>query len=79
VTLADSFFGGYFYDKEQSDMNNSDSAAAKERKRAAVTVIVEREFVGEKPLAEVIIPVLMEDFCRGAEALRSFDKAPGTA
>jgi len=46
----------------------------KPRQRTPVTVIVGREFVGDKTLAEVFIPVILEDLRRKAEQRRTFDK-----
>lgn len=44
----------------------------------SVKIIVSRGFIGEKPLADLIIPVIMEDFRRKAEALRTFAEEPDT-
>lgn len=60
-------------------MNNTDNTAVKERKRTTVTVIVEREFIGEKPFAEVLLPVLFDDMRRKAEKIRTFDNRRDTA
>jgi len=46
----------------------------KPRRGKSVTVIVGREFIGDKTLAEAFIPVILEDLRRKAEQCRTFDK-----
>jgi hypothetical protein len=51
----------------------------KPRRKQPVDVVVEREFIGDKPLAEVLLPVLFEDMRKQAEQNRTFDNDRDTA
>jgi hypothetical protein len=42
-------------------------------------VLVERKFIGEKPLVEVLLPVLFEDIRKQAEKPRTIDNDYDTA
>ncbi len=58
---------------------NDKSTDRRPRKRLSVKVIVTREFVGDKTLAEAFIPVITEDLRRKAKAFRTFDNGLDTA
>ncbi len=49
------------------------------RQRPTVKVIVTREFIGDKTLAEAFIPVITEDLRRKAGEKRTFDNDLDTA
>lgn len=51
----------------------------KPRARTSVTLIIEREFVGEKTITEAMIPVILEDLRRKAAQGRTLDKRPDSA
>jgi hypothetical protein len=62
------------------DMNTTlEKQTRKPRTKPPVTVIVEREFVGERPFTEVLLPVLFEDMRRKAEQIRTLDNRCDTA
>jgi len=46
------------------------------RARTPVTLIVAREFVGDKTVAEALIPIIVDDLRRKAEQGRTFDNGP---
>jgi hypothetical protein len=52
--------------------NTNTVESRKARPRKPVKVIVKREFVGEKPLAEVLLPVLFESIRKQAEQIGTF-------
>jgi len=61
-------------------MNTSASKQTrKPRARTPVTVIVEREFVGDKTVSEALMPVILEDLRRKADELRTLDNPPDSA
>jgi hypothetical protein len=47
--------------------------------KKSVIVLVEREFMGDKTLEEIMLPIIIEDLRRKAEQNRSFDTQPNTA
>jgi hypothetical protein len=51
----------------------------KPRAAKPVTVIVEREFVGDKSITEALLPVIFEDLRRHLEDNRTLDNSPDTA
>jgi hypothetical protein len=51
----------------------------KPRQSTPVTVIVEREFVGDKTITEALLPVIFEDLRRQIESNRTLDTSPDTA
>ena len=51
----------------------------KPRSQTPVTVIVEREFVGDKTVSEALVPVIFEDLRRKADELRTLDNPPDSA
>jgi hypothetical protein len=46
----------------------------KSRQSTPVTVIVEREFVGDKTITEALLPVIFEDLRQRLEDNRTLDK-----
>jgi len=48
----------------------------KPRARAPVRVLVEREFVGDKTVTEALLPVILEDLRKRAEAICTLDNQP---
>jgi hypothetical protein len=58
---------------------NTEKATRKPRPRTPVTLIVEREFVGDKTIPEAMIPVILEDLRRKTAQVRTFDKRPDSA
>jgi hypothetical protein len=56
-----------------------EKSARKPRPKTPVTVIVEREFVGERPFEEIVLPVLFDDIRRKAEQIRTLDNRRDTA
>jgi hypothetical protein len=51
----------------------------KPRTSPPVTVIVEREFVGDKTITEALLPIIFEDLRRQIESNRTLDNPPDTA
>jgi hypothetical protein len=51
----------------------------KPRTSPPVTVIVEREFMGDKTLTEALLPVIFEDLRKQIEGNRTLDKPPDSA
>ena len=58
---------------------NDKSTDRRPRQRPTVKVIVTREFIGDKTLAEAFIPVITEDLRRKAGEKRTFDNDLDTA
>ncbi len=58
---------------------NTEKATRKPRARTPVTLIIEREFVGEKTIPEAMLPVILEDLRRKATKSRTLDKQADSA
>jgi hypothetical protein len=66
--------------EEYWDMTNTlKKTKRKPRAKEPVTLIVEREFVGGKTLAEAMLPVIFEDLRRRTEDNRTFDNGIDSA
>ena len=50
-----------------------ETSPRKTRNRSPVTVIVEREFVGDKTVTEALLPIIFEDLRHKVEAIHTFD------
>lgn len=46
---------------------------------APYKIIIEREFVGESDVAEVMLPIIVSDISKTAQATHTFDNEPISA
>jgi hypothetical protein len=74
-------FGGYFIGKDILFMNITVETPNRKppHTKKSVIVLVEREFMGNKTLEEIMLPIIIGDLRRKAEQNRSFDTQPNTA
>jgi len=58
------------------DTNSAPSKPQTRKPRAGtpVVLIVERQFVGDKPMTEALIPIILEDLRQRMEQNRTFDQ-----
>jgi hypothetical protein len=56
-----------------------DKPSRKPRPKPPVSVLVEREFVGDMTIVEAMIPVIFEDLRRKSEQIRTFEKTDDSA